>query len=91
MKKIYDNEIPKYKKKKVKQIKNQIININTNNVCFTSKKQMTTCLLITILDNCMESGSTGVACKNLNRRFIGIELNSETFNLAKDRIEGVDN
>ena len=43
-----------------------------------------------VLDNCMGSGSTGVACKNLNRRFIGIELNSETFNLAKDRIEGVD-
>ena len=44
-----------------------------------------------VLDNCMGSGSTGIACKNLNRRFIGIELNSETFNLAKDRIEGVDN
>ena len=44
-----------------------------------------------VLDNCMGSGSTGVACKNLNRRFIGIELNSETFNLAKDRIEGVVN
>lgn len=44
-----------------------------------------------VLDNCMGSGSTGVACKNLNRRFIGIELNSETFNLAKDRMEGVDN
>ena len=44
-----------------------------------------------VLDNCMGSGSTGVACKNLNRRFIGIELNSEAFNLAKDRIEGVDN
>ena len=44
-----------------------------------------------VLDNCMGSGSTGVACKNLNRRFIGIELNSETFNLAKDRIKGVDN
>ena len=44
-----------------------------------------------VLDNCMGSGSTGVACKKLNRRFIGIELNSETFNLAKDRIEGADN
>ena len=43
-----------------------------------------------VLDNCMGSGSTGVACKNLNRRFIGIELNSKTFNLAKDRIEGID-
>lgn len=44
-----------------------------------------------VLDNCMGSGSTGVACKKLNRKFIGIELNSETFNLAKDRIEGIDN
>ena len=44
-----------------------------------------------VLDNCMGSGSTGIACKKLNRKFIGIELNSETFNLAKDRIEGVDN
>ena len=44
-----------------------------------------------VLDNCMGSGSTGVACKNLNRRFIGIELNSETFNTAKERLEGVDN
>ena len=43
-----------------------------------------------VLDNCMGSGSTGVACKKLNRKFIGIELNSKTFNLAKDRIEGVD-
>ena len=43
-----------------------------------------------VLDNCMGSGSTGIACKKLNRKFIGIELNSKTFNLAKDRIEGVD-
>lgn len=42
-----------------------------------------------ILDNCMGSGSTGVACKKLNRKFIGIELNKLTFELAKDRIKGV--
>jgi site-specific DNA-methyltransferase (adenine-specific) len=41
----------------------------------------------TVLDNCMGSGSTGVACKNLNRNFIGIELNKEYFELAKERIE----
>ena len=41
-----------------------------------------------VLDNCMGSGSTGVACKNLNRKFIGIELNEEYFNIAKERIEG---
>lgn len=43
-----------------------------------------------VLDNCMGSGSTGIACKKLNRKFIGIELDNKTFNLAKDRIEGVD-
>ena len=40
-----------------------------------------------VLDNCMGSGSTGVACVNTNRNFIGIELNEEYFNIAKDRIE----
>ena len=40
-----------------------------------------------VLDNCMGSGSTGVACKNLNRRFIGIELDENYFNIAKKRIE----
>lgn len=34
----------------------------------------------------MGSGSTGVACKNLNRNFIGIELDKNYFNIAKQRI-----
>ena len=42
----------------------------------------------TVLDNCMGSGTTGVACKNLNRDFIGIELDKEYFEIAKQRIEG---
>lgn len=41
----------------------------------------------TVLDNCMGSGSTGVACKNLNRNFIGIELDDNYFEIAKERIE----
>lgn len=41
----------------------------------------------TILDNCMGSGSTGVACVNANRNFIGIELNKDYYDIAKDRIE----
>lgn len=41
----------------------------------------------TVLDNCMGSGSTGVACKNLNRKFIGIEKDDKFFNIAKSRIE----
>lgn len=39
-----------------------------------------------ILDNCMGSGTTGLACKNLNRSFIGIELDQEYFNIACNRI-----
>ena len=42
-----------------------------------------------VLDNCMGSGSTGVACKNLNRNFIGIELDEKYFNIAKERIEKI--
>lgn len=40
-----------------------------------------------ILDNCMGSGSTGVACKHLNRNFIGIEIDEKYFNIAKERIK----
>ena len=40
----------------------------------------------TILDNTMGSGTTGVACKNLNRNFIGIELDENYFNIAQKRI-----
>lgn len=40
----------------------------------------------TVLDNCMGSGSTGVACKNLNRKFIGIELDEEYFKIAESRM-----
>ena len=39
-----------------------------------------------ILDNCMGSGSTGVAAINTNRKFIGIELDSNYYNIAKNRI-----
>ena len=41
----------------------------------------------TVLDNCMGSGTTGVACKHLNRNFIGIELDPNYFEIAKNRIE----
>lgn len=40
-----------------------------------------------VLDCFMGSGSTGVACKNTNRDFIGIELDEKYFNTAKERIE----
>ena len=40
-----------------------------------------------VLDCFMGSGSTGVACVNTNRRFIGIELDDKYFNIAKQRID----
>lgn len=40
----------------------------------------------TVLDFAMGSGSTGVACKNTKRKFIGIELDEEYFNIASERI-----
>lgn len=40
-----------------------------------------------VLDNCMGSGTTGVACVNTNRNFIGIELDGKYFKIAKERIE----
>lgn len=42
----------------------------------------------TVLDFCMGLGSTGVACKNLNRNFIGIEKENKYFEIAKERIYG---
>lgn len=42
----------------------------------------------TVLDNTMGSGSTGVACMNTNRRFIGIEKDEKYFGIASKRIEG---
>ena len=41
----------------------------------------------TILDPTMGSGSTGVACKNMNRNFIGIEMDDEIYEVAVNRIE----
>ena len=43
-----------------------------------------------VLDFTMGSGTTGVACKNLNRNFIGIELDDKYFNIARERIDARD-
>jgi len=40
----------------------------------------------TVLDNCMGSGSTGVACVNTGRNFTGIEKDQNYFKIAKQRI-----
>lgn len=42
-----------------------------------------------VLDNCMGSGSTGVACANTGRSFIGFELDPDYFEIAQKRIEDV--
>lgn len=44
----------------------------------------------TVLDNCMGSGSTGVAAINTNRKFIGIELDEKYFNIAESRLKKQD-
>lgn len=44
-----------------------------------------------ILDNCMGSGTTAVACLNTNRKFIGFELNKEYYNIAVERINEIQN
>lgn len=43
----------------------------------------------TVLDNCMGSGTTGAACYNLNRNFIGIEKELEYYFVAKKRIDAM--
>lgn len=40
-----------------------------------------------VMDFCMGSGTAGVACKNTNRNFIGVEMDEEIFKIAKNRIE----
>lgn len=41
-----------------------------------------------VLDPFMGSGTTGVACKSLNRDFIGMEIDEKYYNIAKDRLNG---
>jgi site-specific DNA-methyltransferase (adenine-specific) len=40
-----------------------------------------------VLDNCMGSGTTGVACANTGRHFIGMEMDEKYFSIASDRIK----
>ncbi len=41
----------------------------------------------TVLDNCMGSGTTAIACLNLNRNYIGFELDEDYYNIANERIK----
>lgn len=45
----------------------------------------------TVLDNCMGSGTTGVACANTGRNFIGMEMDDKYFAIAKNRVESAFN
>ena len=40
-----------------------------------------------VLDNCMGSGTTAIACINTNRNFIGFEMNAEYYGIARNRIK----
>jgi len=75
-----------------------ISNANQNNRLHPTQKPVTLMEYLiktytneneTVLDFTMGSGTTGVACKNLNRSFIGIEMDESYFNIAKERIEAV--
>ena len=48
-------------------------------------------LVQTVFDPFMGSGTTGVACRNLNRKFIGIELDENYFKIAEERIMSIGN
>ena len=45
----------------------------------------------TVLDCFMGVGATGVACKQLNREFIGIEIDERYYEIASERIDGTTN
>ena len=45
----------------------------------------------TVMDNTMGSGTTGVACANTGRKFIGIEMDEKYFGIAKERILSTNN
>lgn len=71
--------------------------VNRVKICHPTEKPVALCEYLiktytneneTVLDNCMGSGTTGVACKHLNRNFIGIELDPHYFEIAKNRIDG---
>lgn len=42
-----------------------------------------------VLDNCIGSGTTAIACINTNRKFIGFELDNTYYNLATERVNNI--
>jgi len=78
--KYYVSEINVDDKKKWKHPTIKPLNIIENLIINSSQEGEV------VLDCFMGSGTTGVACKNLNRKFIGMELNEEYYNIACERI-----
>lgn len=77
----------------INQVKN-VSKVKTRHPCQMPVEVMENIVKIlpdhmTILDPFMGSGTTGVACKKLNRKFIGIEMDETYFEIAKDRINRV--
>lgn len=75
----------------INQVKN-VSKVKTNHPCQMPLEVMTNIVGIlpddaTIIDPFMGSGTTGVACKKLGRKFIGIEMSPDYFNIAKTRIK----
>lgn len=74
----------------INQVKN-VSKVKTNHPCQMPLEVMTNIVGIlpddaTIIDPFMGSGTTGVACKKLGRKFIGIEMSQDYFDIAKNRI-----
>ena len=67
--------------------KNKLHPTQKNTGCIEDMLKISTNENEIIIDPFMGSGTTGVACKNLNRKFIGIELDENYFNIAVDRIK----
>lgn len=72
-----------------------VLEFNTENGLHPTQKPVMLCQYLiktytdegdTVLDNCMGSGTTGVACVRENRKFIGIESDEKYFKIAKERI-----
>lgn len=79
---VYNQPLNVKDKKQYKHPTIKPLNIIENLVSNSSKEGQL------VLDCFMGSGTTGVACKNLNRNFIGIEIDENYFNIAKNRING---
>ena len=79
--KFYVTPVNKDDKKKYKHPTIKPLNIIENLIINSSKESDV------VLDCFMGTGTTGVACKKLNRMFVGIEINTEYFNNATKRIK----